>query len=196
MITVAALGLAVAVLGACGGDDDDGEASSTTNAVVTIAPTTVAPATTSTVPVTTTTTVDYVTEGATVIVANASGIDGAAGRLTGRLAAVGYSTGTAVNSTEGQLATSKVYYDADNPDALAVAESLRLALGGGDIEVIEVGTPPPIDTGELGDASVIVTMGNDTADKSLEELQGLVAPATTAPPDDSTDDSTTDSSDG
>ena len=45
-------------------------------------------------------------------------------------------------------------------------------------------------------AGVLVAMGNDTADKTLDELQGITPPATTAPDSsapDSTTESTTDS---
>jgi hypothetical protein len=179
----AGLAALVLVVAACGGGDDDdadtsegstpssgsGVATSTTVArsTTTAAPTTVPP-----------TTISYVTAGATVIVANASHIDGSAGRMSDRLAAAGFTVATPVNSTEGQLEVTKIYYDPDNADAKAVADSLRLALGGGDITVVEVGTPPPIDTGELGDASVIVALGMDTADRTLEELQGVATPAT------------------
>lgn len=185
---VALAGVAALVLSACGGDDDDsGDSSSTTSTVVaplTLATTTTLPAPTTTVATPTTPPpLELVTEGATVVVANASGIDGAAGRMTDALGAVGFTTGTATNSSEGQINTSKIYYDADNENAKAVADSLREALGGGDIEVLELTVPAPTETGEIGDASILVAMGNDIADKSLDELQGRVAGA-----DDTSDD--------
>lgn len=169
--------LAVVALGglsACGGDDDDA-AATTTAAPVDVAPattSTLAPATTTTPPTTTLPPLVLVTEGASLVVANASGIDGAAGRMTEALAAVGFSTGDAANSTEGQLNTTKVYYDADDPAAEAVASSVRDALGGGDIELLPLTTPAPLEDPEIGDATIVVAMGNDTADKSLDELQG------------------------
>lgn len=181
------------VLSACGGDDDS--ASTTSNTVaVTVAPTTTAaPAATTTVAATTTTTLALVTEGATLIVANASNINGAAGRMSDALAVAGFSTGTATNSSEGQLETTKIYYDPENANAEAVANSVRQALGGGAIEILEMGTPAPVETGEVGDASIVVAIGNDVSDKSLAELQGLVAPAATddTTPDDTTPDDTT-----
>ena len=181
------------VLSACGGDDDS--ASTTSNTVaVTVAPTTTgAPAATTTVAATTTTTIALVTEGATLIVANASNINGAAGRMSDALAVAGFSTGTATNSSEGQLETTKIYYDPENANAEAVANSVRQALGGGAIEILEMGTPAPVETGEVGDASIVVAIGNDVSDKSLAELQGLVAPAATddTTPDDTTPDDTT-----
>ena len=181
------------LLGACGGDDDDDADSSTTTVAATVAPTTVAAPTTTLPPATTTTTIAYDTEGATVIVANASGINGAAGRMSDALEIVGFSVGEPTNSSDaiGQLETTQVYYDPDAERAKPVAESVREALGGGDIELLEVGVPAPVESGELGDATVLVLMGNDVSDKSLEELQGLVSPATTSPAsDDETDDTT------
>jgi hypothetical protein len=175
------IGCGALLLGACGGGDDDeseAEATTTTQPATSIVPVTQATTTTTTTTTTTLPPLVLVTEGASVVVANASGINGAAGRMTDALAAVGFSTGTATNSSEGQLNTSKIYYDPDNENAKAVADSLREALGGGDIQVLELTVPAPTDTGEIGDASILVAMGNDTADKSLDELQGRVPPTT------------------
>jgi hypothetical protein len=191
------------VLGACGGDDDDADSSSTTTSLAlenTTTTTASGAATTTTVAGSTTTSapggeeVEYVTEGAAVIVANASGINGAAGRMSESLAAVGYVMGTPTNSTEGQIETTKVYYDPANTNAQPVAESLRLALGGGDIELLELGVPAPIEGGDMGDATVLIAMGNDTADKTLEQLQGRAPATTAAPTDSSTPDSSTETS--
>ncbi len=198
---LAGLGIAALVLGACGGDDDDA-ASTTSVASEAVTTTTRGVATpTTTPPVATTTTlapIVYVTEGATVVVANASGINGAAGRLTDRLAAVGFTTAAATNSSDtvSNLSVSQIYHVADDADAKAVADSVKAALGGGAIEVLEVTTPAPTESGELGDASVLVLMGDDIADKPLDELQGRVAPATTAAPTDTTaDDAGSDTTD-
>jgi len=179
MMSLAVLAVVGMGLSSCGGGDDDDDASdsASTTAAVTVAPTTTAAAPTTTVPPTTTTTLDLVTEGATLIVANASGINGAAGRMSDELEIAGFSVDPATNSSEGQLETSKVYFDSDNPDAEEVADSVRLALGSGDIEVLEMGVPAPVESGEIGDATIVVAMGNDVADKSLAELQGRVAPA-------------------
>ena len=191
--TVVALGLS-----SCGGDDDDAADSTTSTVAATVAPTTTAAPPTTTLPPTTTTTLDLVTEGATLIVANASGINGAAGRMTDELEVAGFSVGPATNSSEGQLVTSKVYFDPDNPDAEEVADSVRLALGAGDIEVLELGVPAPVESGETGDATIVVAMGNDTADKTLAVLQGREAPAPADSSDDESDESDgeSDESDG
>jgi hypothetical protein len=139
------------------------------------------PTTVTTVP----TTIAYVTDGASVLVANASRVDGAAGRMTERLAAVGYTTVDPANYTIGQLDVSTIYYDPANPAAQAVAEGLKAAFGGGAIMVSELPAPPPVSSGDMAGAGVLVAMGNDIADKTLDELQGIVtttvAPSSTAP---------------
>lgn len=189
--------VALLILGACGGDDDDDADTTPTVSSTLPSPastTTVVRATSTTATPTTTTTIAYVTKGAKVVVANASGINGAAGRLTDRLKAVGFGTGEATNASDtvGQLGATQIYYDPDSADAKAVAESLKQALGGGDIELKELGVPAPVTSGDIGDATVLVLMGNDVADKSLEELQGLVPPSTTTEPTaDDTGDATT-----
>jgi hypothetical protein len=194
--SLAGLGMLALVVSACGGDDDTAATTTTSLApTVTIAPTTTAAPTTTVVPVTTTLPpLVLVTEGATVVVANASGIDGAAGRMTDALAAVGFTTGTATNSSEGQLATTKIYFSPDNVNAKAVADSLREALGAGAIEVLELAVPAPTDDGEIGDGSILVAMGNDTADKPLDELQGRVAPVVDEPTGEATAEATADES--
>jgi hypothetical protein len=189
LLSVAAVGFGILLLGACGGDDDDDSSSTSTTAapvsstapssafpVTTVAPT--APPTATAAP----TTAVYVTEGASVMVTNASRVDGAAGRMSERLAAVGFTMVEPGNYSLGTLETTKIYQDPTNPQALAVAESLKTAFGGGDIEIVEMGAPPPVDTGDALGATVLIAMGNDTADKTLDELQGITtttAPATT-----------------
>ncbi len=177
------------LLGACGGDDDDETTEDTTtdssatlppSTSSTLATTPTATAPTATTPITPVTPT-YVTEGAAVLVANASRVDGAAGRMSDRLAAVGFSMVTPGNSTEGPLETTKIYFDPAVPASQAVAESIKAAFGGGAIEVLPMTVPPPIDTGDLAGANVLVAMGNDTADKTLDELQGITTTTTTAP---------------
>jgi len=185
MVAVAGFAACALLLGACGGGDDDDDADATTTTLSSGAaqqPTTTRAAAT-TVATTTTTLppLDLVTEGATVMVANASRINGAAGRMSDQLEVVGFTMSEAGNSAEGPLETSKIYYDPANELAKPVADSLREALGGGDIQVLELAVPAPTESGETGEATVLLSMGNDTADKSLDELQGRVAPATTTP---------------
>lgn len=194
VLAVAAL---ASVLAACGGGDDESTEAATTTTVVSVAPTTTVAPVTTTIATTTTTTVAFVTDGATLVVANASGINGAAGRLTDRLAIAGFSTTTATNSAASvsNITTTQVYYDPAADGAQAVAESVRAALGGGDIEVLELEIPAPTESGDLGDAQVLVLMGNDVADKSLDELQGT-APAADATGDDATGETADDAATG
>ena len=198
MLSVAAVAAGILLLGACGGDDDDDDddASATTTEapVISSAPTSAIPDTASTAatvttPAVTPTTVAYVTEGASVMVTNASRVDGAAGRMSERLTAVGFTTVEPGNYSLGTLEVTKIHHDPANPQALAVAESLKAAFGGGDIEIVEMGAPPPVDGGDALGATVLVAMGNDIADKTLEELQGITT-TTTAAPETTTADST------
>lgn len=186
------------MLTACGGDDDD-EASSESSTTTTIAslsqPTTTVARTTTVAPATTTLPpLVLVTDGATIVIANASGVDGAAGRMTDNLEVAGFTAGDATNSSEGPLATTKIYYDPDNAAAKPVADSLREALGGGDIEVLELTVPAPLtDPDSIGEASVLVAMGNDVADTPLDELQGRVPSTDDSSDEDSSGDSSEES---
>jgi hypothetical protein len=185
---------AVLVLAACGGGDDESATSTTPTLPATQPPLiTDPPATLATLPPVETgpLPVTYVTEGATVMVVNASRIDGGAGRMSERLAAVGFQMVAPGNYTLGKIDVTKIYFDAANPSAKAVADSLQAGLGGGAIEVLELPVPPPVDSGTVNGAGVVVAMGNDTADKTLDELQGITPPATTAPPATDPADSTT-----
>lgn len=113
-------------------------------------------------------------DGATVIVANASTVNGAAGVLTTALQGKGFTTADATNANVRQDATT-ILYDPTNPGALAVAQSLSVLLGGPIVQ--EVPTPAPIEGGVLPDgASVIVMLGSDKANKTLEQMG---APTTT-----------------
>ncbi len=170
----------------CGGGDDAAETTTTTSQPVTTQPavaTTLA-ATTTTVPVTTQPAI--VTEGAIVAVANASRVDGGAGRLSERLGIAGFEMGTPANSSEGPLEVSRVYYNASVDGAQQVAESVRVTLGAGPIELLELPTPAPVESGDIGDATVLVAMGNDIADKTLADLQGEVTTTVAEASDDST----------
>ncbi len=189
----------VAALSACGGGSDDAADSeiSTTvaAAAVTTAPVITSPPTTTTEPVPA-----LVTEGASIIVANASHIDGSAGRMTEQLASLGFSMGTAGNSTEGQLEETKIYYEASIPAAQEVAISVGNALGGA-VTVEQLPTPPPIDTGEMADSGVLIALGKDKAGNTIAQLNPALAASlglgsaeteTTDPTDDTTADTTPD----
>ena len=81
------------------------------------------------------------------------------------LAAEGFDMGTPTNSTEGTLGASKIYY-IDDEAALVVAESL-VRVFGGVIQLIEMPTLPPVNSSDIGDAGVLVALGDDFADQLL-----------------------------
>jgi len=126
---------------------------------------------------TSSTTPALVTAGATVVVANASGVAGAAGRMTTELASLNFVMAVATNSTQTGLVASIVHYDASNAAALAVAESVARSMGGVIVEIVP--TPPPVDGASLNGAGVLVLLGTDQADKTIAQM--TVAVATPAP---------------
>lgn len=114
--------------------------------------------------------------GATVLVANASGISGSAGSMATALQTDGYTVGEPTNSTGEQLATSIVYYVDGNPQALAVATTLAGQITG--VQALPMPVPPPIEAA-LGDATVVLMLGTDAAGKTLADVApaaGAVAP--------------------
>ena len=176
VLAVVAVVAGFLILRAVFADDDDGSAGGLTPG------TTVAgqePSTTSgnSTPTTaaTTTTVGRVTR-ATVVVANASGVGGSAGRMTTALQGVGYRTGDATDATGGNLNRSVVYFVGDVNGARDTANSVARDMGG--LRVRPIPAEPPI-SGDLGNAGVLVMLGTDTADKTLAELNPTTP---TAPP--------------
>ena len=145
---------------------------------------------------TTTTEPPFVTEGATVVVANASGVPGSAGRMTTELATLGFVMAEATNSTQSGLTASIVQYDPTIAAAQAVAESVARSMGGLIVEAVP--TPPPVEGGSLDSAGVLVLLGTDQADKTIAQLSAPVASVAPAPDvsggttGDTTTDTTTD----
>ena len=131
---------------------------------------------------TTTTTTEpvLVTAGATVVVANASGVPGSAGRMTTELATLAFvMVEPAINSTQSGLAASVVQYDPSQAAAQAVAESVARSMGG--VTVEPVATPPPVEGGSLNGAGVLVLLGSDQADKTIAQMTAPVAEVAPAP---------------
>ena len=132
--------------------------------------TTAAP-TTTTIPPTTTTTIPLVTEGALVLVANAAGIPGAAGQLTGVLQGVGFSMKEPTDAAgyEESLDASKIYF---RPEAEAAAMSLGAVMQ--ITSVSRMPTPAPIVDAQvgLGDATILIMLGRDLAAKEVPGLAG------------------------
>jgi LytR cell envelope-related transcriptional attenuator len=190
IIAIVAVVAGFLILRQIGDDDNDSTVSPTTNppTASTIPSATVPAATDSTT--TTTTIFTPVTEGATIVVANASTVDRAAGTLTTALAGKGFTLAPAMNASTKQDA-STVLYDAADPEALAVANSLAVLMGG--IEVLELPAPPPVSDGSLPDGvSVLVMLGSDKAAQTLDAmgspttLPPTTLPGATTPPGDTT----------
>jgi hypothetical protein len=167
-------------------DDDGGSASVATTTTVPLETTPTSTVTTGSTlpPETTTTQFVPVVDGATVVVANASTVNGAAGVLTTALQGKGYTTVKATNATLKQDLTT-ILYDPTNTGALPVAQSLAVLLGNPVVQ--EVSSPAPIEGGVLPDgASVIVMLGSDKANKTLEQMGAptttIAGVATTLPP--------------
>jgi hypothetical protein len=129
---------------------------------------------------TSTTEPPLVTEGAVVIVANASGVPGSAGRMTEELKAVNFTMGEPTNATTNGLEQSLVYFDPAIAASQAVADSVARVMGGLVVEAVP--TPIPVEGGSLGDAGVVVMLGTAQADKTLAELSAPTATVVTAPP--------------
>ncbi len=159
------------LIAACSGGDDDSSDATTTTVAEAATPTTVADPTTTVATTTTTTTPPLVTEGATVVVANASIVGGSAGRMTDELTANGFTTAEPTNATV-DLEDSIVHYVVGDDAAQAVAESLGSALGGVDVSVLP--EEPPTESGDI-DGEVLLLLGNNQADRTLDELTNAVA---------------------
>ena len=65
--------------------------------------------------------------------------------------------------------------------AEAVAQSVARDLGG--VDVLTLPSPAPTESGDLGDAAVLVLLGDDQAGKTLEELAPASATETPTAPD-------------
>lgn len=170
VIAVAGLIAVGAALGSCTfgpGSTATTTTSSSTTTTSTLPPTTTSTSTTttsttSTTSTTTTTTLPLITEGAVVIVANASGVTGAAALLTQELGAWGFQMGKPTNAAgfEEKLDVSKVYF---LPEGADVAASIGRVMG--DVLVTRMPVPVWIKGGPaaLGEATVVVMLGKDIA---------------------------------
>lgn len=137
--------------------------------------------TSSTVGQSTTTSTTLVKTGTKVQVANASTQGGVAGQMTTALSGAGFDMATATNTANGLKSNpSKVLYDANDPNAKAVAESVAAVLGGLTVEAAP--TPPPVESGTFAEGSgVILLLGDDLAGKTLSQIQGQPTTGTTVP---------------
>jgi LytR cell envelope-related transcriptional attenuator len=161
-------------------NDDSTESVSPQTSITT--PTSLAPDQTQPTLATTTTTTVFVpvTEGAIVVVANASTVNGAAKVLTTALQGEKFSTGTPSNATRKQDATT-ILYDPSNASALTVAQSVALLMGNPVVQEME--SPAPVEGGVLPDgASVLVMLGSDKANMTLDQMGNPTAVTTTVLP--------------
>jgi hypothetical protein len=116
------------------------------------------------------TTAAAVRSGATIAVANASGIGGSAAAMSSALTVEGYEgVGEPGNGTGEQLSASVVYYVPADAAAQAVAQTLAADLGG--VSVQPMPATRPATSGSTGDATVLLLLGTDAANKSLSELR-------------------------
>jgi hypothetical protein len=124
----------------------------------------------STTPASTTTTI--VTDGATVVVANANGQGGSAATMANALEVAGFTMGDAMDASDatGNLETTVIYYDPAQPAAQPVAESVNIVMGGGATVLPLPGGTPPVADGTINGAGVLVMLGLDKANKTLAEL--------------------------
>jgi hypothetical protein len=146
--------------------DGGGDNAATTTAPISSTPATATP-----------TTSTLVVAGATVVVANANGVGGSAATMSRALeAGPGFTMGEAEDASDatGNLETTVIYYDPAQPAAQQVAESVNTAMGGGATVLPLQGTPPTAD-GDIGGAGVLVMLGLDKANKTLEELNPATA---------------------
>ena len=137
---------------------------------------------------TTTTTVPLVTEGASVLVANANTVGGSAGNMTRTLEAAGFTMEEPTNATGPNLTDSEVYFDPSIAAAEQVAQSVGRLMGDDTVE--PVATPAPTASGSLGAAGVLVLLGDNQANLTLEQLEEAagISAATGAAPEPSADD--------
>jgi LytR cell envelope-related transcriptional attenuator len=125
--------------------------------------------TTTTAPSTTTTIAPSVSKSeATVVVANASGVDGSATAMTEDLDDAGYTTGEVSNSTGSPVNQSIIYYIEGNPTSLGVAQLLAEQIP--TARTVRMPQPPPIDR-PLSGATVVLMLGRDAAGRPLDELE-------------------------
>ncbi len=126
---------------------------------------------------TTTTTSPLVVDGASVVVANANGQSGSASAMSRAIeAGAGFTVvdPTNASSTIDVLEESVIYFDPATPAAEDVANSLGRVLGGVSL-VAPLGDPAPTQDGTLNGGQVLLMLGSDKANKTLEELAPGVA---------------------
>ncbi|MDA3003591.1 MAG: LytR C-terminal domain-containing protein [Actinomycetota bacterium] len=110
-------------------------------------------------------------------VTNASGISGSAGQLTTELQGRGYIVQPANNKSEitPKQTVTVVYYLLGSEQAAAAVAN---ALGG--VGIAAMPEPIPTETGNLGEATVLILLGTDIAGKPLGTGAAVSVPAVPA----------------
>lgn len=111
-----------------------------------------------------------------VLVANASGVPGSAAQMTTALQAQQFVVTQPLNAdpAAGKLTTTLVYYV---PGFESQATLVADVLGG--VQILPVPTPPPVEGGTLGEATVLVMLGTDLAGKLLPGALPSATPEST-----------------
>lgn len=112
-------------------------------------------------------------------VTNASGISGSAGQLTTELQGRGYIVQPANNRSEitPKQTVTVVYYLLGSEQAAAAVAN---ALGG--VGIAAMPTPIPTESGNLGEATVLILLGTDLAGKPLGTGAAVSVPVVPAVP--------------
>ena len=129
-----------------------------------------------TLPTDVTTTTTILLTAFKVQVANASKVAGSAGQLTVELQGRGYIVQPALNTSDitPKQTTTVVYF---LPGSEAAAAAVATELGG--VATAPMPTPIPTETGQLGEASVLILLGTDLAGKPLSSSVPTSAPPVT-----------------
>ncbi|HRE01099.1 MAG TPA: LytR C-terminal domain-containing protein [Ilumatobacteraceae bacterium] len=106
-----------------------------------------------------------------VVVANASGIQGAAGRYTTTLQGEGWTTGAAETAAQ-RVTASLVYFLPGGENVAASVAAVMSDPAGTPIVASAMPTPPPLEAGKTlpSGVTVLVMLGPDLADKPLPGL--------------------------
>lgn len=118
------------------------------------------------------------TTGFKVQVVNAAGVSGAAGDMTVALQGLGFIVQPALtksDATPKQTVTKVYYFSGSEAAAASVAASL------GNVETAPMPDPVPSETGNIGEASVMVLLGTDLAGKPLPGQVPAATDTTVAP---------------
>ena len=113
-----------------------------------------------------------------VLVANGSGISGSAGQMSTALQAQGFvvvQPATNAAETVGKQSVTVVYYV---PGYETGAAAVAQVLGG--VATQPVASPPPVESGDLGEATVLVLLGTDLAGKLLPGALPSASPTSVA----------------